>query len=586
MKTKSLFLTVILLIATFSANAQSGTCGTNLNWSFNQSTGELIITGSGNMDNSPVFGAPWFEYANTITSLSLPEGITSIGDNAFNNCESLSGTLTLPDGLTAIGSGAFENCRTLSGTLSIPNSVTTIGDGAFGRCTGLTGVTIGDNVIRIGAGAFSGCSGIETLTLGEELTSIGLSAFENCYLLTGTLTIPNGVTLIGINAFRNCYQLTNLILPDNPYSGIEIQRAAFDQCNGLTSITFGNMANTSIDEWVFSGCTGLTSIISNAEAPPSMNDINTFSEVPTDIPVTIPCGTYVNYVNSLWNYFDCLQGIRSEICMISVDGNNHNEIVWKKDTEVLGYNIYRESNVSGKYELVKTASYDESNMWTDTESNARMRSYRYKIASIINPDCDEETELSSLHKTMHLTINAGLNNSWNLIWTPYEGADFQTYNIYRTSSVGTDFELIGTMPSGNSSFSDFTAPAGYVYYMVEIVLAESCITPMEPFMKSAKASTGASIKSNIATNNPNSVGIEQIVDDTNNITICPNPTTDKLKIDNGQLTIGEVSIYDINGRKLSTFNSQLSTLEVDLSNYANGIYFIEVNNTIHKIIKK
>ncbi|MDR2009995.1 MAG: T9SS type A sorting domain-containing protein [Bacteroidales bacterium] len=76
------------------------------------------------------------------------------------------------------------------------------------------------------------------------------------------------------------------------------------------------------------------------------------------------------------------------------------------------------------------------------------------------------------------------------------------------------------------------------------------------------------------------------VETVNYINIYPNPTNGRLIIENEQLKIGKVIIYDMNGKKLSTFNYPLSIAEIDLSDYANGIYFIEVNKTTHKIIKK
>ena len=627
-------------------NAQDGQCGTNLFWEFDIPTGALTITGTGDMDDFADYGtAPWFDYVNgnnPVLSLSLPDGLTSIGNNAFTYFEALEEvtipnsvisigngafvycealrqvtipnsvvsignnafqgcrglrTLTLGNMLTTIGNSAFDNCQTLRGTVVIPNSVTSMGNGAFSGCQNLEKVILGDGLTAINDAAFSSCHSIDTVIFGNSLQSIGAYAFQKCYM-EGALILPNTINFIGDYAFANISTITEVVLPDEL---THLGKAAFDQCYSIESLTIGNSSyeqRLDIYEWAFSGCSGLTSITIHAEIPPALNDINALSGVPSDILVTVPCGKYVTYVNSSWNYFDCLKGIVSEICMISVDENNHNQVIWRKDTEVLGYNIYRESNINGQYELAETISYDDMNIWTDTESNARIRSYRYKIASIIHPDCREETPLSSLHKTMHLTINAGMDNSWNLIWTPYEGINFQTYNIYRispkeiTDSVGNpvttmDYELIGTMPSGNTSFSDFSAPAGYVYYMVEIVLESPCEVYENQgtmvHLKSAVSdeSSFASIRSNIATNAPQTAIREIALE---NINIYPNPVKDKLIIDYPECQINKVDIVDVSGKLVQQRND--SKDQINVSCLSPGIYFVKIETGKGIVTKK
>ena len=282
--------------------------------------------------------------------------------------------------------------------------------------------------------------------------------------------------------------------------------------------------------------------------------------------------------------------------MVSVDENNHNVIVCKEGFEynncVFGYNIYRESAVGGQYDLVHSIPANTTNTWVDTESNAKMRSYRYKID--YNANGHISTNLSSAHKTMHLTINAGINNSWNLIWTAYEGTEYATYNIYRSTgeTIG-EMQHIGTMPAGNTSFSDFSAPPGYVYYMVEIMLNETC--------KIGKA--GSSIKSNIATNKPLAVETQCIA----SLQIYPNPTTGQLTIsfaelapsgaavDNVQLTINNVEIFDVYGRKvwakfpsnvLEGWQPQADGVVINISHLQTGLYFVKIQTEAGNVVKK
>jgi hypothetical protein len=257
-----------------------------------------------------------------------------------------------------------------------------------------------------------------------------------------------------------------------------------------------------------------------------------------------------------------------QLCMVSVDENNHNEIVWKPLENTSAFNIYREGDVSGKYDLVGTAEPNGTNSWVDMTSDAKMRSYRYKVSAVY--DSEVETILSDPHKTMHLTINAGMNNSWNLIWTAYEGTEYSTYNIYRTTGdTPGEFTLIGTMPAGNTSYSDFGAPAeGYVYYMVEIMLNAPCDV--------GKAL--ASIKSNVATNNPN-VGIVETLRATS-LQVYPNPTNGQLTIEMGDMRCEtcDIAIYDIYGRKhqVSSLKSEVSNLKIDVSHLPSGMYFLRI----------
>ena len=151
--------------------------------------------------------------------------------------------------------GAFYGCSGLT-SVTIPDSVTSIGNFAFYGCSGLTSITIPDSVISVGEYAFYGCSGLTSVTIGNGVTSIGNEAFYNCSGLT-SVTIPDSVTSIGNEAFYNCSGLTSVTIPDSVTS---IGNYAFAGCSGLTSVTIGNGV-TSIGNYAFSGCSGLTSIL-------------------------------------------------------------------------------------------------------------------------------------------------------------------------------------------------------------------------------------------------------------------------------------------------------------------------------------
>ena len=189
-----------------------------------------------------------------LTSVTIGNGVTSIGSYAFYDCTGLT-SITIPDSVTSIGSDAFSGCSGLT-SVTIPNSVTSIGNYAFYDCIRLTSITIPDSMTSIGSYAFTGCSGLTSITISDGVTSIGRAAFSGCSGLT-SITIPDSVTSIGSYAFSGCSGLTSITIPDCVTS---IGSDAFSGCSGLTSVTIPNSV-TSIGNYAFYGCSGLTSII-------------------------------------------------------------------------------------------------------------------------------------------------------------------------------------------------------------------------------------------------------------------------------------------------------------------------------------
>lgn len=126
-----------------------------------------------------------------ITSLEIPEGVTIIGENAFQKCSDLT-SLTLPDGITSIGENAFLRCTGLT-SLTFPSSLTKIGDNAFCECYGLKSLTLPDGITEINSYTFATCLNLTSLTLSANLTSISLGGFKGCFALKN-LTIPSGLT--------------------------------------------------------------------------------------------------------------------------------------------------------------------------------------------------------------------------------------------------------------------------------------------------------------------------------------------------------------------------------------------------------
>ena len=259
-----------------------------------------------------------FSNCSKLTSITLPNNISKIEMNAFYGCTSLVNIKSKPSSITRIGETAFHNTAwynsqpngvvyfdkvvykykgTMPSNTSIVITDGTLGiaDSAFQGCTGLTSVTIPDSVTNIGMWAFDGCKGLKSVTIGSGVTSIGKDAFDECYDLTSVhisdiakwcaisfgdynanplkyghnlyvngvlvkdLIIPNSVTSIGKGAFENCDGLTSVTIPD---SVTNVDNSAFYGCDGLTSVTIGSGV-TRIEKFAFAQCTSLISITFN-----------------------------------------------------------------------------------------------------------------------------------------------------------------------------------------------------------------------------------------------------------------------------------------------------------------------------------
>jgi len=227
-----------------------------------------------------------FENCDILTSVVIGNSVTEMGEHAFGYCDNLT-SIVIPNSVTEIRENTFEGCVNLSSVV-IPSSIEVIGGGAFADCDNLSVYYLGDiaqwcgisflnsfvdeynlyinnalvselaipdSVIIINPFSFANCNGLNSVTIGNSVTEIGEHAFYNCVNLA-SVVISNPVTTISEGAFKSCRNLTSVVIPN---SVTAIGKGAFQGCGSLTSILLPNSIET-INESVFASCYNLLSI--------------------------------------------------------------------------------------------------------------------------------------------------------------------------------------------------------------------------------------------------------------------------------------------------------------------------------------
>ena len=461
----------------------SGSCGWDMRWRLSDD-GTLTISGTGEMndyDDETENYAPWHDISTSsrIKSVIIEDGVTSIGRYAFSYCGALT-SVTIPSSVTSIGNRAFRSCIKLkdiwyggygidwldmveSSDTEIDNDVNIhykddlYGEGSCGK--NVNWVMTSDGILTIsGTGAmtdyypwennnapwYSASWQVKQVIIRNGVTSIGARAFLRCTDVT-SVTIPNSVTSIGIDAFNACTSLASVTIPN---SVTRVESGAFDGCTSLTSVTIPDGV-TEISMDLFFGCTGLKSVT----IPSSVTSIENyaFRGCTNLTSMTIP-----DSVTSIgWNAFmDCvsLTDIKLPTVLKIIEDDT-----FSKCASLTSITI-----PSGVTSIGENAFYFCYNL-TDVYYAGTASDW----AKITIEEGNEDLTSATLHcaKSAPAAPVVKIGNSASsgkpmLTWNAVEGAT--SYRIYRSTSNGSGYSLLGTTTA--TSYTNTGAKAGTTYY--------------------------------------------------------------------------------------------------------------------------
>jgi Secretion system C-terminal sorting domain/SprB repeat len=270
----------------------------------------------------------------------------------------------------------------------------------------------------------------------------------------------------------------------------------------------------------------------------------------------------------------------TDICVVTVDtSTNTNLIVWEKivSTEISHWNVYRESSVAGVFQFVDSVLYTEDSQYNDTIAYPHLRSWRYVLTTVNN--CGIESYDSPEHKTIHLTINAGLPGDYNLNWDAYEGFTYPTYFIYRYTNQSGWVE-IQQLAFGQGSLTDTPPSMVGLDYIISVDPPATCT--------SSKATTDY----NSSRSNSTSATANNPADDSGlgenafGLQIFPNPSTDIFKLMFDNYENYDLQVYDLSGKLIISTSISAQTYVLDLSGFARGSYTVMIQNDEAVVVEK
>ena len=519
--------------------------------------------------NSVTYTIPAIAYA-TSYIWTLPTGVT--GTSTTNNINVNYSKIATSGNITVKGHNEWGDGITSSIAITVnllPNA---------GTISGKTSVCQGETSVNYTVDAIDNTTSY-SWTLPNGAT--GTSTTNSINVNYGATSVSGNITVKGHNDCGDGI-VSSLPIIINQLPVISVTDKTII-CGGSVSLNATtNYSGNGTVNYQWSPTTGLNdATIANPTAT-----------VIHDITYTVTISTPTSCSISKSLLVSIIPMAKPEIGMVGVSSNNKNLIAWNKPASIgiESYNIYRETNVTNVYEKIGTVPYDSLSIYIDNQSLPDVQSNKYKL-SIFDRHGLESSQSNS-HKTMHLAINKGIGNAWNLSWEAYEGFVVSTYNIYRGATLNS-LTLLGSTSGSNTQYNDLNAPSGDIYYQLEVISPNSVNPTKVLSSQKTKAEENgltnslilySSSRSNIATNVFSS-NIES--GDNNKINIYPNPVKNELRIDFEGGSIFE--ILNLMGQVVYNGNLIKNTI-VQTSNLSSGVYLIKFKSgklfEYKKIIKE
>ncbi|MBL7897126.1 MAG: T9SS type A sorting domain-containing protein [Crocinitomicaceae bacterium] len=564
-----------------SVTTNDATCGND------DGTADATITGG-----TPAYTIYWSNGSSTEDIIDLAAGLYFINVTDQNGCQATKPATIGSDGLTLSASitdalcpssnnGAIDLTATSgSGIESIQWSTGATTEDVSGLVAGTYDVTVTANDGCVSTGSY-------TISAPEVLSITEINTPASCASSDGSIsvTVAGGTspydyawfeTVSGTPVGSNSPSISSLgggayfaiITDDNGCS--TVYNTMVSEAGGPTVI---------IDLVTPAGCTddGAIDISVNTDVPISTIDWSN-GETNEDIS-NLPAGFYTVEVVDQSGCMG-MGGVEvpaaspalNPICLVTVDTlTNTNLLVWEKEisTDIDYYNIYRETSVAGEFLFLASVPYSDESVYNDITASPQIRSWRYKLAAVNM--CGEESDLSEFHKTIHLTISFGLSNTVNLNWDNYEGFAFGTFEIWRhTNSTGWD--NIQDLPSSLFSFTDSPPNINGLDYIISITPPATCTSTTGKVQdhNSSRSNKSSSITGDlVSTNEEDKTGLTNVY---------PNPSNGNFNL----IVVPQLSdsysafVTDASGRTILQFSSSDVMTEIDLSNFSDGIYNLQI----------
>ncbi len=554
-----------------------------------------INVASGNTHYSSIDGVLYNYTRDTLiqcpgakTSVTIPNGVTTIVESAFAGCSSLT-SITIPNSVTSIEWVAFQGCSSLT-SITIPNSVTSISQFAFNGCSSLASINVASGNTHYSStdGALYNYAQDTLILCPEAKSSINIPngvtcikgyAFCNCIGLT-SIPIPSSVTYINVNAaFEGCDALTsiNVASGNTRYSSIDgvlynqaqdsllkcprgknsvsmpnsltciyrgafsecknltsitipnsvriIDEKAFKMCSNLTSVTIGNSVH-SIDWWAFHGCDSLSSIVSWATFPPQINRYMFPSA--NNCSLTVPCGSLGAYTASTWN-----------------------ELFNGRIEEGLSFEL----SVSANDEAYGRVAFEAQSCEVATITATPNEGYEFTRWSDGNTENPRTVSLTS--DTAFVAIFTEINPSPTI-----------TLTVNNEAMGSASYTL-----DGNTAVLTATANEGYNF-----------LTWSDGNTENPRTVTITSDTAFMAIFSPAS-SLQEV--NAREFALYPNPAKSFVTLEFETLEENTLlQILDLNGRKVRTFDLKagVETLRIDISDLSKGVYTVMLGNTVKKLI--